>query len=314
MSKHEDPKAYFKEDYDKTAEDAESLKKQMAGAKTADEMMEIAMKLKAVERNENELMGNAQEEAGLENKRITKEKEEAAARAKELEELKLKDETESAEKAEEIKKKMKGEGAEEKPIDKYDNLLEEDRKRETPEDLRQKSREAQILEKSENEGRTENLESYIKLHKEINLPIKEIVDQSFKNEIFKNKGLSELCILGRTPESFNLDYIDSEGNSATVDIVLSKINSMSALSKQVQSEVKKHEKRSILGKLWKSNEFWEKQQEIGEEIKRELKKLDFVFVQKKQAKFWRRIKGLRNGYQEKLEEKTKEKKKGEFDF
>lgn len=60
-------KPYSKDDYDKNTEDAENLKKQMVGAKTADEMMAIAMKMKAAEGNEKELMGNAQEEAGKEN-------------------------------------------------------------------------------------------------------------------------------------------------------------------------------------------------------------------------------------------------------
>lgn len=188
-------KPYSKDDYDKNAEDTESLKKQMAGAKTADEMMAIAMKMKAAEGNENELMGNAQEEAGKENKErkaydeaaaedternmydeakvedaerttakesekmdadlenlkgqivgaknademmkiaekikeieekkkgigTNSQKEEVGVRAKELEELKLKDKTESAEKVEEILKKLNGE------------IVSEETQREAPE-------------------------------------------------------------------------------------------------------------------------------------------------------------------------------------
>lgn len=63
-------KPYSKDDYDKNSEDVESLKKQMAGAKNADEMMAIAMKMRAVEENENTLMGNAEEEARKENAEI----------------------------------------------------------------------------------------------------------------------------------------------------------------------------------------------------------------------------------------------------
>lgn len=98
---------YSRENYDKTQEDEASLKAQIAGAKSADEMMEIAAKLKEVEKNKNEMTDSAQEEANLENEEmVNKEKEEDEKSAKELKGMKLKDENESAQKINEIREKI----------------------------------------------------------------------------------------------------------------------------------------------------------------------------------------------------------------
>lgn len=78
MSKFEKREGYSREDYDKTAEDEASLKTQIAGAKTADEMMAIAMKLKEAEGNKKELDNVAYDEAVAEDQEIAKQKKEEA--------------------------------------------------------------------------------------------------------------------------------------------------------------------------------------------------------------------------------------------
>lgn len=82
MSKFEKSEGYSREAYDKTAEDETSLKAQIAGAKTADEMMAIAMKLKEAEGKKTELGNEAYDEATVEEQeRTKKEKEEAESKA-----------------------------------------------------------------------------------------------------------------------------------------------------------------------------------------------------------------------------------------
>ncbi len=82
MSKVEKGEGYSREVYDKTAEDESSLKVQIAGAKTADEMMAIAMKLKEAEGKKTELDNEAYDEAMTEDQeRAKKEKEEAESKA-----------------------------------------------------------------------------------------------------------------------------------------------------------------------------------------------------------------------------------------
>jgi len=79
MSKFE--KGYSREVYDKTAEDETSLKAQIAEAKSADEMMAIAMKLKETEGKKTELDNEAYDEAMTEEQeRTRKEKEEAESK------------------------------------------------------------------------------------------------------------------------------------------------------------------------------------------------------------------------------------------
>ena len=78
MSKFEKSEGYSREVYDKTAEDETSLKAQIAEAKSADEMMAIAMKLKEAEGKKTELDNEAYDEAMTEEQeRTKKEKEEA---------------------------------------------------------------------------------------------------------------------------------------------------------------------------------------------------------------------------------------------
>lgn len=111
MSSNETPKPYSKEEYAQTTEDAESFKKQIAEAatsgKSAEEIIDLATKMKAAEGSKQELFGNAQEEAGLEDAERTKQKEEAATAVKQLEEARQKDEIESVAKAAEILAKLK---------------------------------------------------------------------------------------------------------------------------------------------------------------------------------------------------------------
>lgn len=78
MSKFEKQEGYSREVYDKTAEDESSLKAQIAGAKTADEMMAIAMKLKEAEGNKAKLDNVAYDEAIAEDQKIAKQKKEEA--------------------------------------------------------------------------------------------------------------------------------------------------------------------------------------------------------------------------------------------
>lgn len=106
-------------------ESAESTKKQLADALVAEDyakVAELGEQMKSSQGQKEEFINKDEEEAYAENAERniveetknedaerTREKEEAEARAKGLEDLKLKDETESAEKAEEILKKINGE-------------------------------------------------------------------------------------------------------------------------------------------------------------------------------------------------------------
>lgn len=76
-------------DKEETQEDEASLRAQIAEAKSADEMMEIAQKLKNLEKNKSDTLDSVQEETSAENK---EEKEETEKSTKELEGMELKDE------------------------------------------------------------------------------------------------------------------------------------------------------------------------------------------------------------------------------
>lgn len=103
MSKVEKGEGYSREVYDKTAEDESNLKVQIAGAKTADEMMAIAMKLKEVEGKKVELGGAAHKEALNEDQEKAKQKETGAKNSKaELADAIQEDKDTSAKKAEEV--------------------------------------------------------------------------------------------------------------------------------------------------------------------------------------------------------------------
>lgn len=133
----EQPTSINRERLNKNEESAEEIKKQLAEAMASedyDKVAELGGQMKSLKGQKEEFINKDEEEAHSENverdmmeeaktedAERTKEKEEAVARAKELEELKLKDETESAAAAEEILVKIKG-GDKENASDDYEQM------------------------------------------------------------------------------------------------------------------------------------------------------------------------------------------------
>ncbi len=111
----------------------------------------------------------------------------------------------------------------------------------------------QMLERLEKEGMAENLATYIKMHKELALPNREI-NESLLKEMEQNRGL---CWLER--DDF-LYYIDSDLNIARVKIDALKISSIKSVAIEGES-INWNKYRSQLNKEYD-----------------ELKKLGFKFV------------------------------------
>lgn len=158
---------------------------------------------------------------------------------------------------------------------------------------------AELLEKLESEGKTADLGTYLKLHKEIILPHEEILDEKLREEIKNNKG-NFLLSTGSTPErySYCLRYIDKDGDASDVNILAKKITELSKKIDEVESEnknlenVQREEMRQII-----------------------IKKLeDIGFMPEKYSNIWGKIYSSLNDYKERLEEKSKTVKKEEFDF
>ena len=143
----------------------------------------------------------------------------------------------------------------------------------------------QLLERLENEGRTENLGTYIKMHKEIVLP-KEEMSQELRERI--KSGLRGLFFYTGNI----LTYIDKDGNIADVEIDSEKISSM---------------RNSVRG--------------IQEQVKDELESLGFFQAGKSMSvtqmdsnEILRKISQELGKYKRKIEKEIQERKKEEFDF
>lgn len=158
----------------------------------------------------------------------------------------------------------------------------------------------------EKEGRTENLESYLRLHKEIVLPYNEIDNETIKQIVEDNKGLRQLRFSGA--DNFELRYIDKDGNVAKVEIFTDKIDEM------------KSEGRINRGKMPNSSRPWKK-------INERLNEMGFPLLEDDEdgsgsygdaGEIWHKINWATEKYKEKLEKETKEtterKRKKEFDF
>ncbi len=164
------------------------------------------------------------------------------------------------------------------------------------------------------ERKTENLGTYIKLHKEIILPPSEVLNPELKEEILRNKGHFILApsISKNYPNEQHIKvnelyYIDKEKNIAKIEIILEDIEN---LKKQLESCPKNKipDRRKI--------------------IIDELNKLGFVsdtsLEDEKRTmvqiinEMWEKIFKAANEYKIKLEkevtEKVPKKEKEEFDF
>ncbi|MDP2946559.1 MAG: hypothetical protein Q8N88_00450 [Nanoarchaeota archaeon] len=160
----------------------------------------------------------------------------------------------------------------------------------------------------EKEGRTEDLASYIRLHKEIALPYNEIVDEELKKAMVANKG-HYASWPGYYSSGFKneevehkLEYIDLEGNIARVNI---KTNEIADIEKIV--EQRRKVRTFSLG--------YEVLQAL---ISEKLSSLGFLLGAKldENIDLWdsQKFRKAKEDYKKKLEQEVKEKKKHEFDF
>lgn len=94
-----------REEYDSKQEEYQKLKEEVKNAQTADELMELATKLKALENEREEIIGSAQELAKGDNAVFDQEK--AAKENEEHEELKARDAAKNAAEIETINKEIK---------------------------------------------------------------------------------------------------------------------------------------------------------------------------------------------------------------
>ena len=172
---------------------------------------------------------------------------------------------------------------------------------------------SQLLEKLEKEGRAENLGSYIKMHKEIALPLSE-ADDELKEKLLKNIG-SFTLYSGEPKEDITeeLHYIDIDGNVARVDIAVKNVASLRDTKEQIKEKYGfgNSEKLEVVA-YHMYNATVEKLGEIG---------FSYWLNEKDQAiktslsQMWLiKIKGAIKAYEKKLEKERGEKKKEEFDF
>ncbi len=146
----------------------------------------------------------------------------------------------------------------------------------------------QMLERLEKEGMAENLATYIKMHKELALPNREI-NESLLKEMEQNRGL---CWLER--DDF-LYYIDSDLNIARVKIDALKISSIKSVAIEGES-INWNKYRSQLNKEYD-----------------ELKKLGFKFVSF-MDRFPISIQLCIRDYNKKIDKELEERTDQEFDF
>jgi len=185
-------------------------------------------------------------------------------------------------------------------------------------------------ERMENEGRTEDLGTYIRLHKEIILPFNEITDEDLKKTIEANKGhfnksrLDPFIDIEEIPyeegverqnkheditiamasrrafksvKKLGLEYIDNEGNIAIVKIDPHKIEELEKIADT-------HDRT------------------LQELVAERLDKMGFLSKGGFEDRFrgaitfwdWNKLNDALVGYKYKLEKEAKEKEKKEFDF
>jgi len=171
----------------------------------------------------------------------------------------------------------------------------------------------ELSEKLETEGKTEDLGTYIRLHKEIILPHSEVLDPELRKEIIEKKGHFILSpgvfknYYGK--ERINkLHYIDKEGDITEIGIIVEDIMN---LRKQLESYPKDKtvdsRRKIIIGELDKlgfvSDTSLEDEKKAMVQIINEL---------------WEKIFKVANEYKIKLEKEMAEsalkEKKEEFDF
>ncbi len=170
----------------------------------------------------------------------------------------------------------------------------------------------QLLEKLETEGKTADLGSYIKLHKEIALPYDEITDEKLRQEIVEKKGDFDIINIERqkdmleAPFLCHSKYIDKDGNMARVNIRLDKVADLKYLNEgfesfQIAKEIRKELEK--LGFIWRYKEF---------EGARQGSKEFEAF--KDYKAMWNEIARAEEDYKKKLEQEAKEREKEKFDF
>jgi len=140
----------------------------------------------------------------------------------------------------------------------------------------------QLLERLENEGRAENLGTYIKMHKEIMLP-KEEMSQELREKI---KSGSVLFYEGSV-----IRYVDKDGNIARVEIDEKKISSITGV-RGIQEQVK------------------DELEKFGFLLPGKTESMSILETEKILAKTTKEI----QKYRGKIEKQIREKKAEEFDF
>lgn len=152
----------------------------------------------------------------------------------------------------------------------------------------------QLKEKLEAEGRTKNLETYIKLHKEICIPNSMISDEKFQKEVEAKKRYFKIFLQGGPPYSYTalLKFIDKKGDVAKVKIRFDRIEDLNSLSEESYDLA------------------------VKEVIKTKLKNLGFAKESENHetCKFWLDIEREERAYMEKLEKEAANKAEKEFDF
>ncbi len=175
------------------------------------------------------------------------------------------------------------------------------------------------VERLETERKTEDLGTYIKLHKEIILPPSEVLNSELKEEILRNKGHFILApsISKNYPNEQHirvneLYYIDKEKNIAKIGIILEDIEN---LKKQLEScpknKIPDNRRKIIIGELDKlgfvSDTSLEDEKRTSVQIINEMWEKIFKAANEYKIKLEKEV-------TEKVPKKEKEEEKEEFDF
>lgn len=197
-----------------------------------------------------------------------------------------------------------------------------------------------LRERLETEGKTVDLGSYIRLHKEIILPHSEIEDNVLREKMLKMKGSFDLWpISGRQREEqepqYRLRYVDKDGNLAQVNISVDDIAELAREKERIVKEVE--------DEFHRRPDYWKEERDRKVEIKirlsselfnilvKELKKMNFCPPGKDYDPLghypphsssgvlaeWYEVQNLEKAlkeYKRKLERERAEAKKKEFDF
>ena len=160
----------------------------------------------------------------------------------------------------------------------------------------------ELLEKLESEGKTGDLETYIKLHKEIILPSNEITDKELKGEVLNNKGKFLFSRSYNEGEYFSyfLKYIDRDGNIADVNILAENIAELKGEMDRERSEHKGFE-----------NIQFQNMQTI---VEKRVKGLGFMTSESEDYDCWNQILKNIKKYKERLKKEGEERKEKEFNL